>query len=145
MKTILITGSSRGIGKAIAHLAHKRGYKVVVHGKSDSEALNKTCEELPGSIKVVFDIANKVETKTSISKLLSEVGSIDVLVNNAGIARNFISAVDEVDDDKALEEYSVNVLGTLHCIQSVLPSMLERGEGSVVNICSIKGHPNLST
>jgi 3-oxoacyl-[acyl-carrier protein] reductase len=132
MKTILITGSSRGIGKAIAHLAHKRGYKVVVHGKSDS------------SIKVVFDIANKVETKTSISKLLSEVGSIDVLVNNAGIARNFISAVDEVDDDKALEEYSVNVLGTLHCIQSVLPSMLERGEGSVVNIFSIKGHPKLS-
>lgn len=141
MKTILITGSSRGIGKAIATLAHKQGYKVIVHGKTDSAALQKTHQQLEGSTKVVFDVADKAATHEAIVKL----GPIDVLVNNAGIARNFLKDISEVDDDKALEEYKVNVLGTLHCVQAVLPGMLKTGAGSVVNISSIKGYANLAT
>ncbi len=145
MKTILVTGSSRGIGKAIVELAHKQGFRVIVHGKSDSEALNSVCQQLEGSLKAVFDVSDKEATHIVIGKLLDEVGTIDVLVNNAGVARNFIKDVSEVDDDKALEEYKVNVLGSLHCIQAVLPKMLEKGSGSVVNISSIKGYPNLAT
>lgn len=141
MKTILITGSSRGIGKAIAALAHKQGYKVIVHGKTDSEELNAVHKQLEGSLKVVFDVADKNATHAAIKDL----GHIDVLVNNAGVARNFIKDISEVDDDKALEEYRVNVLGSLHCIQAVLPSMLEKSSGSVVNISSIKGYANLAT
>ena len=141
MKTILITGSSRGIGKAIAELAHKQGYSVIVHGKSDSDALNAVHEQLPGSVKVAFDVSDKAATHVAISKL----GLIDVLVNNAGVARNFIKDISEVDDERAMEEYKVNVLGTLHCIQAVLPKMLENGSGSVVNISSIKGYANLAT
>jgi len=141
MKTILITGSSRGIGKAIAALAHKQGYKVIVHGKTNSDELQKTHQELEGSVKAVFDIADKAAAHEAIARL----GPIDVLVNNAGIARNFLKDVFEVDDSKALEEYKVNVLGTLHCIQAVLPKMLEKGGGSVVNISSIKGYANLAT
>ncbi len=145
MKTILITGSSRGIGKAIATLAHQKGYKVIVHGKSDSDELKQVHKELDGSLKAVFDISNKDETAKAIAGLLGEVGTIDALVNNAGVARNFIKDVSEVDDDKAIEEYKVNVLGTLHCIQAVLPKMLEQKSGSVVNISSIKAYPNLAT
>ncbi|MCA9331976.1 SDR family oxidoreductase, partial [Candidatus Saccharibacteria bacterium] len=141
MKTILITGSSRGIGKAIATLAHKQGYKVIVHGKSDSEELNTVYQQLAGSVKAVFDVADKEAAHAAVK----ELGHIDALVNNAGVARNFIKDISEVDDDKALEEYRVNVLGTLHCIQAVLPSMLEKGSGSVVNISSIKGYSNLAT
>jgi len=145
MKTVLITGSSRGIGKAIAELAHKQGYKVIVHGRTDSEALQQTCKELDGSIKAVFDVADKQATHQAIGELLEQVGTIDVLVNNAGVTRNFIKDIADVDDDKAIEEYRVNVLGTLHCVQAVLPKMLEKGVGSVINVSSIKGYPNLAT
>jgi 3-oxoacyl-[acyl-carrier protein] reductase len=141
MKTILITGSSRGIGKAIAKLAHKQGYRVIVHGRTDSEDLKEVYESLDGSLKTVFDVSDKEATHTAIKKL----GHIDVLVNNAGVARNFLKDVSEVDDDKALEEYRINVLGTLHCIQAVVPAMQLKKSGSVINISSIKGQPNLAT
>lgn len=145
MKTILITGSSRGIGKAVAQLAHKQGYKVIVHGKSDSEELNKTQQELDGSLKVVFDVADKQATHETIANVLDDVGIIDVLVNNAGVARNFLKDISEVDDDKAIKEYRTNVLGTLHVTQAVLPKMLEEEKGSIINIASIKGQYNLAT
>lgn len=144
-KTILVTGSSRGIGNTIAKLAHKQGYKVIVHGKTNSAALNETHQALDGSIKTVFDVADKQATHDSINKLIGEVGVIDVLVNNAGVARNFLRDIAEVDDEKAIDEYRTNVLGTLHCTQAVLPKMLEHQAGSVINIASIKGHYNLAT
>lgn len=143
MKTILITGSSRGIGKAVAELAHEKGYQVVVHGKTNSDALESTHKQLKGSIKAVFDVANKEETQTGIAKVLTQVGSIDVLVNNAGVARNFIKDIAEVDDEMALEEYKAGILGTIHCIQAVLPTMPKGG--SIINVSSIKGYPNLAT
>jgi NAD(P)-dependent dehydrogenase (short-subunit alcohol dehydrogenase family) len=145
MKTILVTGSSRGIGKAIAELAHQKGYKVIVHGKGQSDELESVHKALSGSVKAVFDIADKQATHTAINELLNEIGTIDVLVNNAGVARNFLKDVADMDDDKAIEEYRTNVLGTLHCTQAVLPKMLEQNAGSVVNIASIKGQYNLAT
>jgi 3-oxoacyl-[acyl-carrier protein] reductase len=145
MKTILITGSSRGIGRAIALLARKEGYKVIVHGREDSAALRKTHKEIRGSIKTFFDVGDKEETHKKIKNLISKYGCIDALVNNAGVARNFIKDISEVDEKKALEEWRTNVLGTIHCTQAVLPAMLKKGRGSVVNIASIKGYPNLAT
>lgn len=145
MKTILITGSSRGIGKAIAELAHKQGYKVIVHGRTDSKELNNLHTSLDGSLKCYFDIADKQATHDGIKQLLENVGTIDVLVNNAGVTRNFLKDISEMDDDKAIEEYRTNVLGTIHCTQAVLPKMLEQKSGSVINIASIKGQYNLAT
>jgi len=145
MKTILITGSSRGIGKAIAELAHKQGYKVIVHGKTDSDELQAVHASLEGSLKTAFDVADKTAVEKAVSDLLQQVGTIDVLVNNAGIARNFMKDVLTFSDDEALEEYKVNVLGTLHCIQALIPQMLESGSGNVVNISSIKGQANMAT
>lgn len=145
MRTILITGSSRGIGKAIAELAHEQGYKVVVHGKADSEALQNVHQSLEGSIKIFFDVVDKQAANSAIQKLIEEVGAIDVLVNNAGVARNFLSDIADMDDDKAVEEFRTNVLGTLHCTQAVLPEMLEQNKGSIINIASIKGQYNLAT
>ncbi|MCL2037406.1 SDR family oxidoreductase [Candidatus Saccharibacteria bacterium] len=146
MKTILITGSSRGIGRATAELAHKQGYRVIVHGKTDSPELNEAWHAIGGgSLKVAFDIADKQATHKAIENLLKEVGTIDILVNNAGVARNFLKDINEVDDDKAIEEYRTNVLGTLHVTQAVLPKMLEQQKGSIINIASIKGQYNLAT
>lgn len=146
MRTILITGSSRGIGKAIAQLADKQGYKVIVHGKSDPDGkLYDFSETLKDGYCLTFDVSNKEATHKAIKGFIDNVGAIDVLVNNAGVARNFLKDVADMDDDKALEEYRTNVLGTLHCVQAVLPAMLVQKSGSVINIASIKGHYNLAT
>lgn len=140
-KTILITGSSRGIGKAIAQLAHEQGYKVIVHGRTDSQELEKTHKELKGSTKTFFDISDK----NAVHKNIEKLGRIDVLVNNAGVALNFLKDISEVDDQKAILEYQTNVLGTIHCIQAVLPEMIKNKNGSVINISSIKGVSQLAT
>jgi len=144
-KVILVTGSSRGIGKAIAGLAYKRKYKVIVHGKTDTKKLQTIHNKLKGSLMTFFDVSDKKETHREIKKLLKKVGTIDVLVNNAGVALNFLKQVEETDDGKAIEEYKVNVLGTIHCVQAVLPAMLKRRMGSVINISSFKGNPNMAT
>ncbi|OGK22225.1 hypothetical protein A2866_06185 [Candidatus Roizmanbacteria bacterium RIFCSPHIGHO2_01_FULL_39_8] len=144
-KTILITGSSRGIGKAIATLAHKQGYTVILHGSKESPELEKTHKVLAGSYKIVFDVADKIKTQKAIHTIIKEVGGIDVLVNNAGIALNIVKDISEIDDEKALQEWKVNVLGPIHCIQAVLPSMLKKEKGSVITIASIKAYPNYAT
>jgi 3-oxoacyl-[acyl-carrier protein] reductase len=144
-KTILITGSARGIGKAIALRAAREGYKVIVHGKTDSEQLRKTHAEIEGSDMLAFDVSDKDATLAVILDYMEQGNKIDVLVNNAGVARNFVQDIADVDDASAVEEFRINILGTIHCTQAVLPSMLARQAGCVINISSIKGIPNLST
>lgn len=141
MKKILITGSSRGIGRATALAAAKKGYKVIVHGRTDSEDLKSIHSEIPDAEKVYFDVSDKRD----VHDKLADFGDIDVLINNAGIARNFINDIQDVDDEKALDEYKVNVLGTIHCIQAVLPRMLNSKGCSIVNVSSIKGVSGLAT
>lgn len=144
-KTILITGSSRGIGNAIAQLAHKQGYKVIVHGRTDSAELNKTHQELTGSVKTFFDISNQETVKKEVQKVIEQVGVIDVLVNNAGARFNPMKTLEDLKPELATKEWEVNALGALYCIQAVLPGMLEKSKGSVVNIASIKGIFDLAT
>ncbi len=115
MKTILITGSARGIGNATAKLAAKQGYRVILHGRTESEHLSKAQKEIPGSEKTFFDISDK----EAVMKAITKLGDIDVLVNDAGLGRAGITDISEVDDDQAVIEYKTNVLGTLHCIQAV--------------------------
>lgn len=144
-KTILVTGSSRGIGRAVARLAHQQGYTVIVHGRTDSEELERVHRELSGSVKTFFDVSDRQAVFSSLSHILKNVGMIDGLVNNAGVASNFLKDISEVDDEKAMAEYRVNYLGTVHCLQTVLPKMVEAGKGSVVNVASIKADSRLTT
>lgn len=144
-KTILITGSSRGIGKATAKLAHDKGYKVILHGKTFSKELEKLNDQLSNSYVVAFDIADKQATHKAITEAIKAVGPIDVLVNNAGMGRAGIKDVADIDDEQAVLEYKNNVLGTIHCIQAVLPSMLKQGSGTIISVSSIKGHDYLTS
>jgi NAD(P)-dependent dehydrogenase (short-subunit alcohol dehydrogenase family) len=132
--TILITGSSRGLGRVIAETAFKHGYKVIIHGRTDSEQLNQTYTMLPGSIKTFFDLGSKKEITEALENLVKLVGPICVLVNHAGTTACPKEAVPAIDRKKVLSEYKINVLGAMQCTQELIPGMLTLGFGSVINI-----------
>lgn len=137
-RTILITGSSRGIGKATAELAHKSGYKVILHGKTDSKELNQVQASLSGSEKIVFNVVDEKSVKSEIQKLLKKIKTIDTVVNCAGAtnSRKFL----ELSDEDWRDAFEINVLGTVHVCKSILPIMQKAGKGRVVNIASVRGY-----
>ena len=137
-KVILITGSSSGIGASTARLANEYGATVILHGRTDGEELRKLSKEL-GCDYIFCDVEDKVAVDTAVQRVLSQAKRIDCLVNCAGIApsSSFLESTDEI----WLDVFKVNVLGTVHFCQSVIPSMQQAGGGRIVNIASIKAHP----
>lgn len=132
-KKILITGSSRGIGAAVARLFREKGYEVILHGKSFSNQLDGMSQELKSDY-IVFDVCNDDEVKRVISK----ISQIDILINSAGV--NISKAFENltVSDWKTI--YDVNLFGTVNVIRHVVPIMKKSGTTSkIVNIASIKG------
>ncbi len=136
-KTILITGSSRGIGAAIARLAKKNGANVVLHGKSESEELKKLAEEL-SSKYVLFDVSDEASVQKEIKKL----GDIDILINNAGInpSKTFL----QLENKDWQEIFNVNVFGVVNCSRAVIGGMMERKSGKIINLASIKAYNTTS-
>ena len=137
-KVVLITGSARGIGAATARLAHSRGAKVILHGRSDSEQLRDLSKELDNAPTLACDVSDKRAVDESLNPVVEKVGRIDVLVNAAGIAppQPFL----ESSDEHWLEVFKVNVLGTVHFCQAVIPHMQSHKYGRIVNIASIRAH-----
>lgn len=135
--TILITGSSRGIGAAIARLAKSYGATLILHGKSESEALLDLAQELD-SRYVVFDVTDEQTTRSEIAK----IGSIDVLINNAGI--NPSKTFDELSLSDWNDIFNTNLHGIVNTSKAVLPSMKHRASGKILNISSIKGLATVS-
>ncbi len=135
-KIILITGSSRGIGAATARLAHSRGAKVTVHGRSDSEELRKIADEL-NAFKIFCDVSDRSAVVDAVKTVVEEFGQIDGLVNSAGIAR--FKPFLEMENEDWKEEFETNVLGTVNFCQAVIPIMQRQGNGSIANVSSIRG------
>jgi 3-oxoacyl-[acyl-carrier protein] reductase len=135
---LLITGSSRGIGAATARLAKAYGAKVALHGKEESAELLKLGKEL-GSPCYPCDVADRAAVKRVVKKIMKDFGRIDALVNNAGIAdrRPFLETTDEVWQNV----FKVNVLGTVHFCQEVIPHMQRQKYGRIVNVSSKRGFP----
>src|SRR3989344_4531399 len=140
-KTIFITGSSRGIGEATARLAKLYGASVILHGHTDSEHLRLLSKEL-GVKYYVCDIADKKAVDDTMERAIKDHGSIDALINCAGITNRkiFMESTDEI----WLETFKVNVLGTVHFCQAIIPHMQGRNKGRIVNIASIRAHGNTS-
>ena len=137
MKTVLITGASRGIGESIARAFSSSGYNVIInYNKSEQKAkalakeLNCTC--------IQADVGNFEQTKKMFDQINREFGNIDVLVNNAGIApiQNVLQEISEEQFDNAV---SVNLKGMFNCSKLAIDGMLEKGGGSIINISSIWG------
>ncbi len=136
-KTILITGSARGIGAATARLARQMGAKVILHGRTASKPLKDLAAEL-SSEYVTCDVGDKDAVRKVVKYALTKAHKIDVLINVAGIgkAESFLEATDE----HWLEMYRTNVLGVVNFCQAVIPHMQQAGYGRIVNVASIRGH-----
>ncbi len=132
-KKILITGSSRGIGAAIARLAKEKGYEVLLHGKTASSSLIGLAKEL-NSKYIIFDVTKEED----ISEAISEIENIDVLINSAGV--NISKPFENLTKKDWKVIYDINVFGLADVTRHVVPKMQSsRYLGKIINIASIKG------
>lgn len=140
-RTALVTGASRGIGRAAAILLAENGFNVVVHYHKNKAAAEETVQSLKtrgyAAMTVGADLRSEVEIMEMVKAGEAYFGKIDVLVNNAGIA------VQKLLTDMTAQEwdemFAVHVRGNFLCSRAVLPAMIARRSGKIVNISSIWG------
>jgi short-subunit dehydrogenase len=133
----VVTGASRGIGRAVARAAAERGAQVGLISRSQAE-LDAVLGEIGGRGAVATaDVADRTETEKALAAVEQALGPIDILVNNAGIGAYGAFADEDVETFERLMR--VNYLGTIYPMKAVLPGMLTRGRGHIVNIASIAG------
>lgn len=142
MKTVLVTGASRGIGADIARLFAKNGYNVVINyfqSEKQANALaNELCTYGVRAIAIKADVGDSVQARLLVKKSLEVFGSIDVLVNNAGIALNKL-LIDSTSSE--IENVMLtNLLGTIYVTKEMLPSMMSNNYGKIINIASMWGN-----
>lgn len=138
-KNVFITGSSRGIGLAIAHKFASLGANVVLNSRGEiSEEL--LAEFKPYGVKVLAisgDVSDFADAKRMVDQAIEELGSVDVLVNNAGITQDTLMLkMTEEDFEKVLK---VNLTGAFNMTQSVLKPMIKAREGAIINMSSVVG------
>ncbi len=139
-RTLLVTGASSGIGYDIALVLGGLGAKAALLARRQPllDNLASAIRDEGGSALVLAaDITEREAVLDAVKRALSDFGHIDILVNSAGIVRP--GAVETMDPQEARRMFEVNVLGTLHAIQAVLPSMRQAGSGNIVNIGSLAG------
>lgn len=140
-KTVVITGSSRGIGRACAILFAKNNYNVVINynkSKELAEELFNDLKEAGYSVDIFkADISNRFETNSLINHCIGKFGKIDVLINNAGISQNKLFT--DITDDDWNEMMGTNLNGIFYTTQKALQYMLPECSGKIINISSIWG------
>ena len=140
-QTALVTGASRGIGKAIAISLAKEGAEVIINYSSSLEAANKVVSEISSfggsSYPLQADISNENSVNELIKKVLEKNNKIDVLVNNAGITKDGLLMRMKTDDwQKVLD---LNLSGVFYCTRAVSRQMLKQKKGRIINITSVVG------
>jgi NAD(P)-dependent dehydrogenase (short-subunit alcohol dehydrogenase family) len=143
-RVALVTGSTRGIGNAIAHRLAAEGARVIVHGR-DERAAAAVASEMAGALGVAGDISNPGAVHAMCERARERVGPIDVVVNNAGTSSRsmFLNASDH-DWDRLI---AVNLMGPRNVLREVIPDMQRQGWGRILNVTSeagIRGTPGFS-
>ena len=146
MKTVVITGASKGIGAATAILFARKGYNVVINYNNSYEAAKLLTRSLSSQGYSVMDVkanvANHLETDLLIKEAVYKFGSVDVLINNAGISHiGLITDTDEYDSDRI---FDINLKGVYNCCKSVTPVMVSQKNGKIINIASMWGEVGAS-
>ncbi len=140
-RTAVITGSGRGIGKAIALKLAANGANIVINDIPSSDYADETCEEIKAlgvdAIVVKGDVRKKDDVEALISAAIEKFGKIDIFVNNAGITRDgLMIRMNEEDWDLVMD---INLKGAFNCIKAVARPMMKQRNGSIINIASIVG------
>ena len=141
MKTAVVTGGSRGIGRAISLELASAGARIVLTCRGDLARAQATAEEIRRlggqAIALAADVRSAEEVKALAERVDRECGGADILVNNAGIATS--APLKAITLETWNRVFAVNATGTFLCTQALLPGMVERGWGRVVNVASIAG------
>ena len=133
-RTVLITGATSGIGKETALLLVSKGF--LVYGT----ARNVEGKNLPFRL-LPMDVSDEASIKEAVQQMLSEVGRIDILINNAGVG--ITGAIEELPIAELQNIFATNLYGAIAVIQQVLPAMRAQGSGRIINIASIAGYMGL--
>ena len=140
MKTVFITGATSGIGKATAELFAKNKFRLILCGRRTERlsALKKELGKLTEVTTLQFDVSKRKEVATAIASLPENFKNIDILINNAGNAHGLSTIQDgNIDDWDAMLD--INVKGLLYVSKAIIPRMIERNTGFIVNIGSTAG------
>ncbi|GGI41737.1 3-oxoacyl-[acyl-carrier-protein] reductase [Mammaliicoccus stepanovicii] len=140
-KTAIVTGASRGIGRKIALELANDGYNVVVNYAGNKEKAEQVASEIKqlGVDAFVYqaNVSNIDEAKAMVKETVSQFGSIDVLVNNAGITRD--NLLMRMKQDEFDDVINTNLKGTFNCVQAVTRTMLKQKSGRIINLSSVVG------
>jgi 3-oxoacyl-[acyl-carrier protein] reductase len=135
-RVCIVTGSTAGIGRETARLLAEEGSRVVVSGR-DQARVNEAVGEIGAALGVVVDLGTPDGPRTLVEAATREVGPVDCLVNNVGVA--YQRSFDELTDAGWQELWDLNVMSYVRAINAVLPGMRERGSGRIVNVSSTAG------
>ena len=146
-KTVLVTGASRGIGKAIAHKFAKEGYSVIINCSKSADALYNLKQELETSYQTsvlasIGDIGDFSYVKELFLEIEKEFGGVDVLVNNAGIS--YIGLLSDMEVDEWQSIIDTNLSSAFYTSKLALPYMLSKKCGKIINISSVWGNVGAS-
>ena len=140
-KVALVTGASRGIGRAIAIEFARRGAAVAVNfrsGAEHAEAVAKEIQEIGGECLLIKgDVSKKEQAHRIVQEVLDKWKRLDILVNNAGITRD--RTLRKMTEDDWAEVISVNLNGTFYCTSAAVPAMMNQKFGRIINISSVVG------
>src|SRR6186997_3266292 len=141
-KAALVTGSTSGIGKAIAELYAANGADVMLNGFGDAAAIEsqRAAIEKAHGVKARYhgaDMSKPAEIRDLVQKTIAAFGKVDILVNNAGIQH--VAPIDEFPEDKWDAIIAINLSSAFHATKAVLPGMKRRRSGRIINLASVHG------
>lgn len=143
-KVAVVTGSSRGIGKATVLLFAQKGAKVVVNCRTDRERGREVVDEIKkfgyDAVLVQADVSKSKDVKKLFQETIEAFGTVDILVNNAGIIRP--KSFFELSAKDLEKTFSTNVIGVFLCAQEATKIMLKKKQGKIINIASMRGLPH---
>lgn len=140
-KVALVTGGTRGIGKAIAMELAKCGFNIAVNYRTETDEMEELKKEIEeNNVKCIFvkaDISNFEETEEMVKEVIENFGKIDVLVNNAGVTKDGL--IMRMKEDAFKQVIDINLVGTFNVTRNVVPYMVKQRSGRIINIASVVG------
>jgi len=143
-KTAIVTGGTRGIGRAIAKALVSAGVKVAITARSEDDIAN-TVSQLNAATGYLCDVRDYEQVKSVFAEIASDLGGIDILINNAGIG--LFAPVESMSPEEFRAVLETNLFGVFYCCHEAIPLMKQRGGGYIINISSLAGanaHPQMA-